>query len=138
MANPEWENYDPYPHNKGDLIYLATPYTHVDKTVMVDRFNRVNKVAAKIMEQGKYVFSPISHTHPIAEAGVLPRGWDFWSDYDRVMISRCTCLYVLMIDGWKESKGVQAEIELAKHYDLPVVYIDEDLVIEEIVCDYTK
>ena len=139
MSNPEWDNYDPYPKMKGDLIYLAVPFTHPDKAVMEDRFKRVNAVAAKLMARGDYVFSPISHTYPIALAGVLPHGWEFWEGYDTAMISRCTFVYVLMLDGWKESKGVTGEIKLAKKYDIPVVFVDENLVVDQIiVCDYTK
>jgi len=42
-----------------------------------------------------------------------------------------------MIDGWRESKGVNAEIELAKKYDIPVVYINEQCEVQSIFCDCT-
>ena len=120
-----------------ELIYLACPYTHKDKAVMEERFRCVNKAASKLMAAGRYIFSPISHTHPIAEAGELPRGWEFWQGYDTAIISRCTSIYVLMLEGWKESTGVQAEIKPAKEYDIPVVFIDENLEVQKIICDYT-
>lgn len=126
MANPEWDNYDPYPKMKGELLYIACPYSHKDPAVMVERWNKVNKFAAKLMAKGWYIYSPISHTHPIAVVGDLPRGWDFWHGYDTCMISRANGLIVFMIDGWKESVGVQAEIELAKKYEIPVSYYDEN------------
>jgi hypothetical protein len=74
----------------------------------------VNKVAAKMMSSGEYVFSPISHTHPIAEMseGKLPIGWEFWSTFDKLFIINCKKIVVLCIDGWKESTGVQAEIKI--------------------------
>lgn len=106
------------------LIYLACPYSHPSHDIMVDRFNAVNKAAAKLMGEGQYLFSPISHTHPIAECGELPRGWDFWEGYDRMMLNACDKLVVLTLDGWKESKGVQAEIEIAKEFGLPIEYMD--------------
>ena len=77
------------------------------------------------MAAGVYVFSPISHTHPIAEAGSLPTGWEFWEAYDNIMLSRCTKLIVLMLDGWKESKGVAAEIKIAEKLGIPIVYIHD-------------
>ncbi len=107
-----------------ELAYLAVPYSHKDRAVIVERFNAVNKVAAKLMASGQYVFSPISHTHPIADAGDLPRGWEFWDGYDRVMISACDKLIVLQLDGWKESIGVQAEIKIATELGIPIEYID--------------
>lgn len=110
---------------KNELIYLACPYTHSDKKVMEERFIAVNKAAAKLMGGGSYVFSPISHTHPIIQEGNLPGGWDYWQGYDTNVISRCTKMIVLMLDGWKTSTGVQAEIQLAKKFNLPIEYITE-------------
>lgn len=109
-----------------ELIYLACPYTHKDHAVMVSRFEAVNKVAAKLMAEGKYVFSPISHTHPIAEAsnGQLPRGWDYWEGYDRVMLAACSRIIVLRLPGWEISTGVQAEIKIGQEMGIPVEYID--------------
>lgn len=111
-----------------EVIYLAAPYSSKDRKVLEDRVQRINTVAFKIMESGKLVFSPISHTHPLAEVGQLPRGWDFWERYDTAMISRCNRVWVLMLDGWKESVGVNAEIKIAEKLGLPVEYIDESAV----------
>jgi Domain of unknown function (DUF1937) len=109
-----------------ELIYLACPYTHQDHSVMVARFNAVNLASAKLMEQGKYLFSPISHTHPIAEAsqGKLPREWDFWEGYDRVMLRACNRIIVLKLPGWEQSKGVSAEIAIAKEMGIPIEYLE--------------
>lgn len=106
------------------LIYLATPYSHPDELVRIARFEAVNKVAASMMRSGLHVFSPISHTHPIALAGDLPLGWEFWEAYDRAILSACGKVVVLMLDGWKESKGVTAEIAIAREMGLPVEYIN--------------
>lgn len=111
---------------KIELIYLAAPYSDPDELVREQRFNMINRAAAKLMVEGKYVFSPISHTHPIKKAGDLPGGWDFWAGYDKRMISCCDKLMVLMLTGWETSIGVQAEIKIAAemgitiHYMMPV------------------
>ncbi len=107
-----------------ELIYLACPYSHKDPAVREARFTAVNKAAAQLMGKGRYVFSPISHTHPIAKEGALPLGWDFWEGYDRVMLAACTRLIVLKLDGWETSTGVTAEIKIAKEMGLPVEYMD--------------
>lgn len=106
------------------LTYLATPYTHKDHYMMVARHLVVNHVAADLMNQGYYIFSPISHTHPIAEAGKLPRGWEYWQGYDKTILSTCERLIVLQIPGWEESTGVTAEIQIATELGLPIEYID--------------
>jgi hypothetical protein len=114
--------------NKGQLIYLAVPYSHKDPKIQDSRFKKVNAVAAKIISSGKYVFSPISQATPIAAEGELPRGWDFWKGYDEVMISRCDRVWVLMLEGWRESIGVNGEIKIAEKLGKPVEYIDESAV----------
>ena len=106
------------------LVYLATPYSHDDPAVREQRFRVVNRVAAELMRDGMHIYSPISHTHPIAMASDLPKGWDFWEQYDRVVLDACVKVVVLRQDGWEESTGVKAEIEIAKELRLPVEFID--------------
>jgi hypothetical protein len=106
------------------LVYLATPYSHPDREVRIARFEAVNRAAAKLMRDGLHVYSPISHTHPIAEAGELPLGWEFWEQYDRAILDACCRVIVLRQPGWEYSMGVQAEIRIAEELGLPVSYID--------------
>lgn len=106
------------------LTYLACPYSHDKRSVRVKRFEAVNRVAGRLMREGKQVFSPISHTHPIAEATELPLGWDFWQEYDRAFIEHSKEVIVLMLPGWKESTGVTAEIEIAKELGISVYFIE--------------
>lgn len=102
------------------LIYLACPYSDPDPAVRAQRFEAVNRAAAALMADGRYVYSPISHTHPIAVAGDLPTGFDYWEGYDRVMLGACTEVVVLALDGWQESRGVQAEMQIAAEMGLPI------------------
>lgn len=95
------------------IIYLASPCSHPDADVREERFQAVCREAAKIMESGQMVFSPMAHGHPIALYGDLPSDWEYWAKYDRKLIEFCSELWVLMIDGWKESKGVINEIKIA-------------------------
>lgn len=105
------------------LIYLASPYSHKNNHIQHLRYEQVCYYAAELTRQGLLVFSPIAHSHGIAKYG-LPTDWQFWQQYDEAMISRCDSLTVLMLDGWKESKGVQAEIEIAKRLGIPVEYME--------------
>ena len=108
---------------KNTFEYLACPYSHPYAEIREQRFEAVNKVAAKLMKEGRIIFSPISHTHPIAQYG-LPKEWEFWRKYDRRFISLCEKVVVLMLGGWKESVGVQAEIKLAKLLGKPIEYME--------------
>ncbi len=110
-------------------VYLATPYTGTPAEQQA-RFEVVNEVAAKLMRDGFLVFSPISHTHPIALAGDLPKGWEFWKEYDLTFIEWCDELLVLMQDGWRDSAGVTAERKLAIKMGKPVNYRSPAAIIE--------
>jgi hypothetical protein len=108
-----------------DLIYLACPYSSPDPAVREQRFHAVNRAAARLMEQGDLIFSPISHSHPIAIDGGLPKDWGFWERYDRAILGCCRTLIVLCLPGWEQSVGVQAEIKIAKELGLDIEYISE-------------
>ncbi len=106
------------------MIYLATAYSHPDPAVMESRFDTACRVAGKLMADGVVVFSPIAHTHPIAVRCELPRGWDFWIRYDREMLMAADKLVVVCMDGWRESKGIAGEIEIARELGIPVEYME--------------
>jgi len=106
------------------IIYLAIPYSHPDPAVREARFMMANKAAARLMERGEYVFSPISHTHSIALVGNLPLGWEYWQGYDREMLEACGKLIVLTAEGWRDSTGVTGEIAIATEYGIPIEYMD--------------
>ena len=104
------------------MKYLASPYSDFDPAIRLQRFQAACKATAELMNEGVRIFSPIAHTHPIAMAGDLPLGWDFWEQYDREMIAVCDELIVLCLDGFEDSRGVQAEIAIAKELGIPVSY----------------
>jgi len=112
--------------------------------MLAARWAIANQVAAKLMSEGNYVFSPISHTHPIKEVsnGKLPGGWEYWEGFDRQFLNVCKKIIVIRIPGWEESKGVQAEIKIGRELGIPVEYIDYDLTptYDEIVtvCEYLQ
>lgn len=127
--NPEMDNYVTPKPVRGELVYLACPYSHDEHSFRMLRWYAANQAAAKLMSEGLYIFSPISHTHPIAEAseGKLPRGWDFWEGYDRQYLNICKKIIVLRIPGWDTSKGVQAEIKIGTEMGIPIEYMDWDI-----------
>jgi hypothetical protein len=108
-----------------ELVYLASPYSHPDPSVRLARFEAACRAAGELMRRGQLVFSPIAHSHPIACCCDLPKGWDFWERYDRVMLDACGRLVVLCLDGWQQSVGVRAEIEIMRAAGKPVEYIPE-------------
>ena len=105
------------------LIYLASPYSHPDPAVRVSRFDAVCRAASRLMRDGVHLYSPIVHCHPLAVQGGLPTSWEFWEQYDRKIIAACGEVWVCTMDGWRESKGVTAEIKIAEELGLPVRFV---------------
>lgn len=104
------------------MIYLAAPYSDPDPTVRIGRFNQVCKKALELMETGKVVFSPISHSHPIDPDNA--KGYEFWMHQDLNILDKCRTLYVYKLPGWEESKGLKSEIGYAEEVGIPTVYLE--------------
>lgn len=121
------------PENKGNTtmqqrkVYLAAPYTHDDHDVVDSRVQRINMIAGALMKKGHIVFSPISHSHPIAVVSALPTDFKFWQAQNHEFIRWCDTVVVAMMPGWKDSKGILDEIEFAMSINKPVVYMEGNL-----------
>ena len=115
-------------------IYLATPYSLVGTRYRIlgylmewIRFKRVTKVAARWMEEGFNIFSPITMSHPVGRclSSTASDDHEFWLGIDFAWIDCCDELWVYQQDGWKESYGVNKEIEYAQTHGIPVRYINK-------------
>jgi nucleoside 2-deoxyribosyltransferase len=109
------------------MIYLASPYSHPDPAVQEQRFLAVCEAAAKLMVRGYVIFSPVAHSHPIAQFG-LPKDWNYWAEFDRDFLSHCDSMIVLMLPGWRESVGVRAEIAIMTKMKKTIAYISPERV----------
>ena len=108
---------------KSKKIYLAIPYNDPDSAIRENRFEIANTISARLMNMEYNVFSPISHSHPIAVQCGLPKGYEFWKEWNKTFIEWCDELHVVCIDGWRESRGVQDEIRIANEMGKPVFLI---------------
>ena len=103
-------------------IYLACPYSHHVKAVRNDRFRIACRKAAELMQQGHIVFSPISHSHPIADYIENHTDHNFWMNQDLHFLEWCDELWILDIDdgAWMLSDGVKTEKNFAERLGKPV------------------
>lgn len=106
-----------------EIIYLAIPYTWNPER----SFEIANKVAAKLMADGHVVFSPISHSHPIAGQmrTSAKTDYDLWMKQDLPILSKCSKMVLVFIGemGYKliaESRGCQSEINFAISHKIPI------------------
>ena len=105
------------------MIYLASPYSDPDPAVREARFDAACAHTATMIRAGRLVYSPIVHSHPLANHG-LGADWDFWAAHDRAMLGLCEALVVLELPGWQQSVGVRAEVAIARELGLPVEVVD--------------
>ncbi len=105
------------------MIYLASPYSADPDRL----YAQTVKAMTKLMGEGHLLFSPILHCRPMETEGGLPGDFEFWQAYNRHMIGKADAMWVLGLEGWRESRGVRAEIETAKFLGLPVYLLSAEL-----------
>ena len=95
-------------------VYLAAPFSHWSWFVRRWRIYKVNKMAAKLMEAGYIVFSPLSHSYPISRhTKIDDQDHDFWLRQDLPFIAACDIFCVYRLWGWDKSRGILREIKEA-------------------------
>lgn len=103
--------------------YVATPYAKYEGGHDA-AFTDAVESAARLINAGVNVMSPISHSHPIAKTGLLDANdHDLWLPLDEQFMAGAHGLIVVEMPGWHESKGVQHEIEWFKARGRPVEHL---------------
>lgn len=106
--------------------YVCTPYTKYPKGLEA-AFHDACVVTARLIRLGFKVFCPIAHTHPIAAHGFDAKDGALWLEQDRPLFDAATGVIVVMLDGWRESSGIQAEVQWAKDQGKPILYMEPQL-----------
>lgn len=121
---------------KKTLAYLACPYSHPDSAVRKRRLFAANWMASRLLAEGVYVYSPLTHNLPLDQQGTLT-GWKNWQTFDLLMVSRCDKVIVMKMDGWQSSEGVLAECRHAQSLGLPIEEIQppEDHILDSLIQD---
>jgi Domain of unknown function (DUF1937) len=103
------------------MKYLAAPYQHPDPAVRAARMKVFHEHDAQLMREGHFTVSPLAKVET-AKYSDIPDTWAYWELYSYELLSRCDEMIVLMIDGWKESVGVAAEIAYCEKHNIPISY----------------
>ncbi len=111
--------------NKEESIYLAIPYSWNPDVA----FKIANEVAAKLMHEGYVVFSPVSHSHPIASFLSSDDRYShkFWMKQDLTMLPfyKTVMFVIIGSEGMKlidDSLGCQSEMREAIKLNKPIKY----------------
>lgn len=108
------------------MVYLAGPYTHRLRRIRHERYRRLTKASAILIEKNVINFSPITQSHEQCRAYKLPHKWKFWKHVDTEFVRRCDELWILEEPGWDKSVGVAGEIKIAKKLGKPIYMIKLD------------
>jgi nucleoside 2-deoxyribosyltransferase len=99
------------------LIYIASPYSHGDAFVNVQR---QQDAANKILNLGALPIWPLCSAYLNMSC---PREWEEWMDICLGLANRCDALWRL--DG--DSRGADLEVEFMLAQGKPVFYYEDDL-----------
>lgn len=111
----------------GELLYLASPYTHDRPEIVEQRAEAAATTAAQLWALGLPTFGPIAHSETII-AKAIRHGYrqpehSEWMRFDLEILSGCDALIVLTLEGWASSKGVQQERDHARNLGIPVHFV---------------
>ena len=110
-------------------IYLACPYTaykadgSLDEDLMEERYQNVLNCFASLIKAGLVVFCPIAMTHTADQMNnrMYP---NFWYEFDKAFIQNMSQLFILKLQGWEKSIGLQEEIKTAIERRVPITYLE--------------
>lgn len=112
--------------------YLASPYSRFPRGHEA-AFVEACANAAKLVRAGVPVFSPIAHSHGIAQHGAVdPVDLKVWLPADRPFMDAAHGIIVLKMEGWHSSVGMNHEIGYFALNGKPVVYMEPGQVPEEL------
>jgi len=105
------------------ISYLAAPYSSIHIHIRDRRYHQIASVAAQLIKSGEIIYSPITAHHHLANDYDLPSDMTYWLKQNLELLRHCGKLYVLQLDGWKDSVGVRREIDYATEHNIPVEYL---------------
>jgi len=110
------------------VIYVAAPYTSDDPQTVEARVREAAAYGAHLFSIGALPYVPTAHGHALWEAGQRERrpiGHDYkpWQRHSRRFLRMADELHVLMLDGWRFSKGIADERAVADAAGIPIYFI---------------
>ena len=107
-------------------LYLASPYTHSTAIVRQQRYLEAIDALNWLLGNKIWAYSPIVHCHNVAMKHSLPKNFEFWQEYNHLMILNSRGLMLLQLPGWKESSGVTDELAYADSLGKPVTIMQKE------------
>ena len=111
------------------MWYFAHPYTVKDKKgnfvpeAETANFDLCNQRAARLVEEGYIIFSPISMSHSIHRASptlLSDHAHAFWYFYNSRLLESASWEGIILAPGWNLSPGCRMEATWFRQRKLPV------------------
>jgi hypothetical protein len=112
--------------DKEKVVYLAGPFSSDLKVIEKHREVLHDYYTYLIYDRyNQPVFGPITQSGRLSKKFGLSGKYDYWKAQDRAMVKKCDAVWVMAIDGWEDSIGVEDELALAKELGKQVLFIEE-------------
>lgn len=109
-----------------ELCYLATPYSKYARGPDM-AFIDAARLAARLMQAGIDIYSPIAHGHPLSvHGGISKYDYSIWMPANFKMARRMDALIIGMLPGWDRSEGIAEEVHFFKAELKPIFHLDPD------------
>jgi hypothetical protein len=110
--------------------YISNPYSGTDE-VKEKRASIAARVCGLLIKRDVHAWSPIVHNHAMMKTFnefTLEQRQSKILDFDFSLLRTSIGMIVLIIPGWDTSYGVGKEIELCRELNIPVHYLDPELL----------
>ncbi len=109
-------------------IYLASPFWHEKSNVRWARAAEAAEAATQLMvKEEAAVFCPVAHGFHMHQ--YLPEAvrhdHDFWLSRDITMQAHFDFVALMPLSGWRESRGVQRELNFALFNEQPIILLQD-------------
>jgi hypothetical protein len=103
--------------------YVGTPYSRYEAGLQ-SAYEDACRQTARLMRERVPVYCPIAHSHGIAiHGGLDPVNGIFWSNANYPLMLPAVGLLVVEMAGWRDSEGLELEIQYFKDLHRPVISI---------------
>lgn len=106
------------------MIFISIPFSSDYKEVTDYRIKMASIYAGHLLKESFIPVSPILFGSKVLEHVNISSDFKYWEKLCYAYLDTCSEIHVLCLDGFKESKGVQGEIEHAAEKGLKILFIN--------------